>query len=140
MNMSKKKCAKGWKWMKVGENPKMPYPPCGRSIKAYARGNNDAPSITQYGTPVRLDAQIVALCPHCAKGAPCAYFCCVLSPCPLFPDHEIKMHNSVCRVFHPVPLRGVPLIPNTMDDIVPTVGPKMPLEPNPFAQIVFLWP
>ena len=28
-----KKCVKGWKWVKVGENPKMPYPPCGRSIK-----------------------------------------------------------------------------------------------------------
>ena len=55
--------------MKVGENPKMPYPPCGRSIKTYARGNNDAPSITKYGSPVRLDAQIVALRAHCAKGA-----------------------------------------------------------------------
>ena len=64
------KCEKGWKWMKVGENPKMPYPPCGRRIKTYARGNNDAPSITKYGSPVRLDAQIVALHPHCAKGAP----------------------------------------------------------------------
>ena len=56
--------------MKVGENPKMPYPPSGRSIKTYARGNNDAPSITKYGSLVRLDAQIVALHPHCAKGAP----------------------------------------------------------------------
>ena len=61
---------KGWKWVKVGENPKMPYPPCGRSIKTYARGNNDAPSITKYGSPIRLDTQIVALRPHCAKGAP----------------------------------------------------------------------
>ena len=41
--------------MKVGENPKMPYPQCGRSIKTYARGNNDAPSITKYGSPLRLD-------------------------------------------------------------------------------------
>ena len=65
-----KKCEKGWKWVKVGENPKMPYPPCGRSIKTYARGNNDAPSITKFGYPVRLDTQIVALRPHCAKGAP----------------------------------------------------------------------
>ena len=55
--------------MKVGENPKMPYPPCGRSIKTYARGNNDAYSITKYGSPVRLDAQIVALCEHCAHTA-----------------------------------------------------------------------
>ena len=56
--------------MKVGENPKMPYPACGRSIKTYGRGNNDAPSVTKYGSPVWLDAQIVALHPHCAKGAP----------------------------------------------------------------------
>ena len=55
--------------MKVGENPKMPYPPCGRSIKTYGRGNNDAPSVTKYGSLVRLDAQIVALCPHCARTA-----------------------------------------------------------------------
>ena len=66
--MSKKNCEKGWKWVKVGENPKMPYPPCGRSIKTYARGNNDAPSITKHGSPVRLDAQIVALRAHCARG------------------------------------------------------------------------
>ena len=55
---------------KVGENPKMPYPPCGRSIKTYGRGNNDAPSVTKHGSPVRLGAQIVALRPHCAKSAP----------------------------------------------------------------------
>ena len=41
------KCEKVWKWVKVGENPKMPYPQCGRSIKPYTRGNNDAPSITK---------------------------------------------------------------------------------------------
>ena len=56
--------------MRVGENPKMPYPLCGRSIKTYARGNNDAPSITKYGSSLRLNAQIVALRPHCVKGAP----------------------------------------------------------------------
>ena len=55
--------------MKVDENPKMPYPPCGRSIKTSARGNNEAPSITKYGSPVRLDAQIVALRPHCTRTA-----------------------------------------------------------------------
>ena len=59
--------------MKAGENPKMPHPQGGRSIKTYTRGTNDAPSITKYGSPIRLDAQIVALCPHCApentKGA-----------------------------------------------------------------------
>ena len=56
--------------MKVGENPKMLDLQCGGSIKTYARGNNDAPSITKYGSPLRLDAQIVALRAHCAKGAP----------------------------------------------------------------------
>ena len=66
----KKKSKKGWKWVKMGENPKMPYPPCGTSIKTYARGNNDAPSTTKYGSPVQLDAQIVALRPRYAKGAP----------------------------------------------------------------------
>ena len=70
MKMSKKKCEKGWKWVKLGENPKMPYPPCGRSIKTSAMGNNDVPSISKYGSPVRLDAQIIALRAHCAKGAP----------------------------------------------------------------------
>ena len=34
-------------------------------IKTYATGNNDAPSITKYWSPERLDAQIVALRPHC---------------------------------------------------------------------------
>ena len=70
VKMSKKKSEKGWKWAKVGENPKMPYPQYGRSIKTYARCNNDAPSITKYGSPVLLDAQIVALRAHCAKGTP----------------------------------------------------------------------
>ena len=56
--------------MKVGENPKMLYPPCGRSIKTYGRGTNDAPSVTKYGSPIRLDTQIVALRPHCARTAP----------------------------------------------------------------------
>ena len=46
--------------MKVGENKKMPYPQCGRSIKTYARGNNDAPSITKYGSLVPLHACAVA--------------------------------------------------------------------------------
>ena len=68
--MSKKKCKKGWKWVKVGENPKVPYSPCGRSIKTYARGNNDAPSVTKYGSPVWVDAQIGALHRlHCARTA-----------------------------------------------------------------------
>ena len=30
-------------------------------LKTYARGNNDAPSISKYGSLVRADAQIVAL-------------------------------------------------------------------------------
>ena len=56
--------------MKAGENPKMPYSQCGRSIKTY-----DAPSIAKYGSPVRLDSQIVALRAQGAKCAPkIAYF------------------------------------------------------------------
>ena len=69
-----KRCQKGWKWVKLGENPKIPYPQCGRSIKTYARGNNDAPSIIKYRSLVRLDAQIVALRMHCAKCAPIGCF------------------------------------------------------------------
>ena len=69
VKMSKKKCEKGWKWVKVGENPKMPSPPCGRSINTYAWGNNDAPSITKYGSPVRLYAEIVAPRLHYARAA-----------------------------------------------------------------------
>ena len=56
--------------MKLGENPKMPYPQRGTSIKTYARGNNDAPSISKYGSLVRPGAQIVALCVHCAECTP----------------------------------------------------------------------
>ena len=55
------------RWSK---NPKMPYSPCGRSIKTYAGGNNDAPGISKYGSLVRPDAQIVALRTRCAKCAP----------------------------------------------------------------------
>ena len=54
----------------MGENLKMPYPQCGRSIKTYARGNNDAPGITMYGSPVRLDDQVVALRARSALSAP----------------------------------------------------------------------
>ena len=64
LKMSNKKCANGQKWVKMGANPKMPYPPCGRSIKTFATGNNDAPSITKYGSPEWLDVQIVALRVH----------------------------------------------------------------------------
>ena len=55
--------------MNVGENTTMPYPQCGASIKTDARGNIDAPSITKYGSPVRLNAQMVALRPPCARTA-----------------------------------------------------------------------
>ena len=39
-------------------------------VKMYTEGNNDAPSISNYGSLVRPDAQTVALCAHCAKCAP----------------------------------------------------------------------
>ena len=79
--------------MKVGENLNMPYPPCRRSIKTYARGNNDAPSITKYGSPVWLDAQIVALRAHCAKGAP---FMGPPTPVP----HDIQFLRPPCPPWH----------------------------------------
>ena len=63
---SVKKGGNGGNWVNI---QKMPYPQCGRSIKAYARGNNDAPSITKYGSLVQSDAQIVALRAHCAQCA-----------------------------------------------------------------------
>ena len=86
--------------MKVGENLKTPYPQCGRSIKPYARGNNDAPSITKYGSPVRLDAPIVALRPHCAKVA--HYLSTVLAP-----DLKIEEITLAARRSMPI-LRGSP--------------------------------
>ena len=70
------KCEKGRKWVKLCENPNMPYPQCGRSIKPYTRGNNDAPSITKHQSLVRLDTQTVAPHAHYAKCAPlwsCGY-------------------------------------------------------------------
>ena len=73
--------------MKVGENLKMPHPQHGRSIKTYTRGNNDAPSITKYGSPVRLDAQIVALRLHYARTA--------LKAPPLLNSHRLThMHTQ----------------------------------------------
>ena len=44
-----------------------------RSIKNLLSNNNDARSITKYGFLVRPTRQIVALCMHCAKGAPRGY-------------------------------------------------------------------
>ena len=32
-----KQCENRWKWVKWGENPRTPYPQCGRSIKTHAR-------------------------------------------------------------------------------------------------------
>ena len=56
--------------MKLGENPKTPNPQCGRSIKTYARGNNDTPSISKYGFVVRPHAQILAVRTHYVECAP----------------------------------------------------------------------
>ena len=66
MKMSQKKCEKGWKWVKVGEIQKCHTPNVEEASKPMP-GANDAPSITKYGSPLRLDAQIVALRPHCAR-------------------------------------------------------------------------
>ena len=66
----------------------MPYPQCGRSIKTYAKGNNDAPRITKYGSPVRLDGQIVALCPHQARTA-------LKAPSMILPPEYHRAHLQV---------------------------------------------
>ena len=41
--------------------PQDKHPQCGRRIKTYARRNNDAPSISNYGSLVQPNTQIVAL-------------------------------------------------------------------------------
>ena len=56
--------------MKLGENPKMPYPQCGRSIKTYPQTTMMPPSTTKYGSLVRPHAQIVALRVHSTKCTP----------------------------------------------------------------------
>ena len=76
-----KKCENGYKWVKMGKHPKTPYPQCGRSSKTYAKSNNDAPSITKYGSPIWLDAQIFAL--H-LNGVRVVRALC--PPYPLYPD------------------------------------------------------
>ena len=52
-----------------GRKSKKANPQCGRGMKTSARGNNDAPGITKYGSLVQLDAQIVALRPRSARTA-----------------------------------------------------------------------
>ena len=49
-NEQKKKCEKGWKWVKLGENPKMPYPQMWKKHQNLLSDNNDAPGITKYGS------------------------------------------------------------------------------------------
>ena len=56
-----KACDKGWKWVKLGENPKMPHPQCGRSHKTCCQ-TTMVPRVSQkYGFLVRPDAQVVTL-------------------------------------------------------------------------------
>ena len=47
--------------MKLGENPKMPYPQGERSIKNLLSNNNDVLKYPKQGFAVRPDTQIVAL-------------------------------------------------------------------------------
>ena len=60
-----KACEKGWKRVKLGENPKMPHPHCGRSIKTCCQTTNDAQNITKYGFLVRPNAQMRLMPPLC---------------------------------------------------------------------------
>ena len=69
MNLEKSGCGgneqkseKGWKWVKLGENPKLPFPRCGRCIKTYSQT-----------TMMPLVSQSISLWysqAHCAKCAP----------------------------------------------------------------------
>ena len=47
------------------------------------------PNITKYGSPVRLDAQIVALRPHCARTA--------LKAPPLLVDGPLAQSSNIQR-------------------------------------------
>ena len=53
------------KWMKLGENPNMPYPNVKKASKYLLSNNTNGHSITKYGVLGRLQIQIVALHVHC---------------------------------------------------------------------------
>ena len=58
------------------------------------------PSITKYGSPVRLDAQIVALRPHCARTA--------LKAPPLTPTQGATQQSVECESLTPGPTHPPP--------------------------------
>ena len=60
------RCEKGWKWVKLGEFQKCCIPNVAKASKPTQQGNDDAPMISKHGSPVRPDAQIVAMRAHCA--------------------------------------------------------------------------
>ena len=61
VEISKKRVKKGWKWVKLGENPKNATSPMWKKHQNLISNNNDAHNITKYGFLVRLDAEVVAL-------------------------------------------------------------------------------
>ena len=70
-------------------------------VKTYARGNNDAPSVSKYGSLVRPNAQIVALCAHCAKCGPLGiHFSLHISRVKYnFPSNTCPMPQAPCALF-----------------------------------------
>ena len=52
------------------------------------------PSITKYGSPVRLDAQIIALRPHCARTALKAPPKQAAKPTPKFASKRSKLKKT----------------------------------------------
>ena len=90
--------------MKPGENPKIPYPQCGRRIKTYSQTIMMPPLVSQsmglqYGhTPKQLHCTCTAR--HCAKCAP--------RDCTIMTECEIKDETlALCRqdVLFPMCLR-----------------------------------
>ena len=57
-------CAKRYKWVKQGENPKITITPMHQNL---VPNNNDAQNTTKYGFLLRPDAQIVALRARCVR-------------------------------------------------------------------------
>ena len=86
-------------------NSRGPATKRGFKVKTYARGNNYAPSISNYGSLVRPDAQIVALHAHRAKCAPslASPTCHAVSPSGIRHSQSEKGGGDSMRLPHPAP-------------------------------------
>ena len=82
-----------------------------RSIETYAKGTNDATSITKYGPPTQLHAQMVALRLHCARTtlkAPPMYH-------PMYPLESQNQTQKICGFWLRTPCCLVATPQNCMD-------------------------